>query len=69
MPRRAETPPEMTTLRVKRRTANIVSMISKARHKTAEDIVMDMLEQLYAKEIRMYDELFGEIDDDKPEAK
>lgn len=55
---------EATTLRVSRKTAVVVSTIAKAKERTADEIIWEMLEKLYAREIKLVEQLSAEADAD-----
>jgi hypothetical protein len=53
-----------TTLRVKRRTAVVLSTLAKAKETTADELIWQMLQDKYANEVKLVMQLSGKLDDD-----
>jgi hypothetical protein len=51
---------DITSLRVTRKTANVVGMIAKAKNLSANELLWIMLERQYPEQIRMAEQLYGE---------
>jgi hypothetical protein len=59
MKRRTDNLDAITTLRVSRRTSLVLGTIARAKEKSADEFIWEMLERLYPDEIKLVKSLSG----------
>ena len=68
MGKKADKLAEGTTIRVSRRTSLVLGTIARAKEKSADEFIWEMLERLYPEEIELVKSLSGkEKFDEKPD--